>query len=208
MKGPNKPVIGLCGGIASGKSLVARILAELGAGIIASDQLNHEVLNQPDVRQQIRSWWGQDTYDTNGHCRRDKLAQIVFAKDEARRRLEALTHPRIAQLRQAQMQQFETDPNVTAIVIDSPLLFETGLDAMCDVVVFTDSDLCTRIDRVIASRGWDSTELERREKLQIPLDTKRKGSDYLVENNSDTDALRQQVDTIFRQIIAASHPTD
>ena len=73
-----KPVIGLAGGIASGKSLVADILAELGAGVIDADDLNHKVLHSDKVRRQIQKWWGQDMYDEAGLLNRQRLAGIVF----------------------------------------------------------------------------------------------------------------------------------
>lgn len=84
MKGA-KPVIGLAGGIASGKSLVARILADLGAVVIDSDLLNREVLKRPDVCEQIQTWWGEDTYNQDGSCNRRRIAEIVFDDPEQKK---------------------------------------------------------------------------------------------------------------------------
>jgi len=196
-----KPVIGLAGGIASGKSLVAHILSELGAAVIDSDRLNHEVLSRKDVREQIQSWWGFDTYDCNRRCDRSKLAKIVFANPGQKKILEDLTYPLIAQRRRQLMRQYELDPAAQAIVLDSPLLYEAGLDELCEVVIFVHSDEKARLERASRSRGWKENELQRREKLQIPVDTKRNKADYIVENNSGIDAIRLKIESIFRQIM-------
>jgi dephospho-CoA kinase len=199
VKGP-KPVIGLAGGIASGKSTIARIFESLGAGLIDSDAMNHEVLQREDVRLEIQSWWGQDTYDGQGACQRGRLAKIIFDDPDQRRKLEQLVHPLIEDLRVQTMEQYNRDERIGAIVIDSPLLFEANLDALCDVIVFSDVDNATRIDRACRSRGWSQEELRRRENIQISLDTKRQRSDYLLGNNSDIHSLRLQVERIYRSI--------
>lgn len=201
-----KPVIGLAGGISSGKSLVASLLAELGAGIIDSDSLNHEILARPDVREQLKSWWGSGIFDANGACDRRKLAKIVFDSETERRRLEGLTHPLIEQLRAGMMQRFESDPGITVIVLDSPLLFESGLDKLCDAVVFVEVDEDVRLERARDRRGWDPDEIRRREQFQLPLDIKRSRADYLVQNNSDIHALRRQVERVYQQIAFSARP--
>ncbi len=200
MKG-SKPVIGLAGGIASGKSLVAKMLSELGAGVIDADELNHEALHRDDVRRRIQSWWGQDIYDDTGRLKRHKLAEIVFRDEAKRRKLEGLTHPLVNELRQDMIRRFEADENIKAIVLDIPLLFEVGQDQLCDHVIFVEVDEAVRIRRVRRQRGWGKTELRRREKLQNPLDIKRDQSDHIVENNSDINTLRQRVANIYHQLI-------
>jgi len=198
-----KPIIGLAGGISSGKSLVARILGEMGAGVISSDELNHKVLQREDVRQHIQEWWGEDLYDAAGQPDRKKLAAIVFHDERQRRRLEGLTHPLIKRCRQEILEQYLADPNLKAVVLDIPLLFEVELDQLCDQVIFVEVEEERRIERARQHRGWESQELRRREKQQNPLDIKRRRSDYIVENNSDINTLRQQVEKIYRQLITS-----
>ncbi len=198
-----KPLVGVAGGIASGKSLVARLFGELGAGVISSDTLNHEVLLRPDVRRLIQSWWGADLYDPSGRPDRRRIADIVFSDPEQRRRLERLTHPLIDERRQELMQQLMADDRVPLIVLDVPLLFEVGQQELCDHVVFVEVTEQERIRRAQRDRGWDESELRRREKLQNPLDTKRNQSDYIVENNSDINTLRSRVADIYQQLITS-----
>ena len=88
------------------------------------------------------------------------------------------------------------------MVIDAPLLFEAGLDRECDAVVFVEAPLAVRQDRVRETRGWDAEELARREKVQLPLDEKRKRSDYEVVNIADADRLRSEARRILDQILA------
>ena len=197
-----KPVIGIAGGIASGKSLVADILAELGAGVIHADDLNHEVLHSDQVRRQIQKWWGQDTYDERGVLDRRRLAEIVFNDPAKRKRLEGLTHPRVNELRDQRRNEMETDGHTHAIVLDIPLLFEVGQDGLCDQVIFVEVDENARIQRASEQRGWDAAELRRRENLQTPLDIKRKRSDHIVENNSDINTLRERVASVYHQIVS------
>ena len=193
-----KPVIGLAGGIAAGKSLVARMLSDLGAGVIDADELNHQVLHRDEVRQQIQSRWGQDIYDQSGNLDRRILAEIVFADPAKRKELERLTHPLIDQLRRERTDELLADDRCTAIVLDVPLLFEVGQHKLCDCVLFVEVDERLRNQRAIAHRGWSESELCRREKTQESLDLKRQQSDHVVENNSDTDSLRRQVASFYQ----------
>ena len=197
-----KPVIGLAGGIASGKSLVADILAELGAGVIDADKLTHEVLHSEEVRRQIQKWWGPDTSDEAGLLDRRKLAEIVFNDPAKRKKLEGLTHPRVNELRDQRMNELKADERIHAIVLDIPLLFEVGQNALCDQVIFVEVDENARIQRASEQRGWDAAELRRRENLQTPLDIKRERSDHVVENNSDINTLRERVASVYHQIVS------
>ena len=197
-----KPVIGLAGGIASGKSLVADILAELGAGVINADDLNHKVLHSDEVRRQIQKWWGQDTYDEAGLLDRRRLADIVFNDPAKRKKLEVLTHPRVNELRDQRMNELEADERIHAIVLDIPLLFEVGQNALCDQVIFVEVDENARIQRASEQRGWDAAELRHRENLQTPLDIKRERSDHIVENKSDINTLRESVASVYHQIVS------
>ena len=98
--------------------------------------------------------------------------------------------------------RYDADAEVRAIVFDAPKLYEAGLGAACDAVIFVDADWQVRVNRVGASRGWDEAELRRREKLQFPLDQKRTNADYCVTNHSRIDELRSEVNRVFSSIVA------
>ncbi|MBI4580372.1 MAG: dephospho-CoA kinase [Planctomycetes bacterium] len=199
-----KPIIGLAGGIGSGKSTVAAVFGELGAGVISSDQLNHDELDSPEVLSELRMWWGDRILDAEGRAARDVIRGIVGSDPLARRRLEQLVHPRIAARRQAMMAEFLGNERIRAIVWDSPLLFEAGLDAKCDFVVFVESDVESRLARVGRERGWTREDLERFEKVQKPLDFKRERADYIVDNNSEMDVVRRRAEDVFSRILTAA----
>ncbi|MCL2329851.1 MAG: dephospho-CoA kinase [Phycisphaerae bacterium] len=208
-KGSNafvQPIIGLAGGIGSGKSTVARWFAELGAAVLASDEINREELNSPEVLTTLRQWWGDAVIDGQGMANRDAIRAIVREDEAARQRLERLMHPRIADRQRVLMQQWRKDPQIRAIIWDSPLLFEAGLAEKCDWIVFVDADGATRRERVERSRGWGPNDWDRLEKAQKPLDFKKERAHYIVDNNSDIDAVRRQVESIFSRILAASKP--
>ncbi len=197
-----KPIVGLAGGVGAGKSTVAQIMADLGGGVISSDQLSSIEINSPDVRDQIVRWWGQSMLQPDGTVDRKQVAALVFADPAQRHRLEALIHPRIAVRRADTMQELDSQPKIRFIVIDSPLLYETDLDLMCDAVVFIDADLEVRRERSEKLRGWPEGELSRREKSQQPLDMKRARADHICKNNSNQADLRKQVERIVTQILA------
>lgn len=197
-----KLVIGLAGGIGAGKSTVARVLADSGLGVIDSDRLNHEELGRPEVIETLVGWLGQELRGPEGGLRRDALAQLVFNDPRQRARVEALLHPRIARRRQELIEAFEADPKVRAIVLDSPLLFEAGLDRLCDKVIFVDAPTDQRAGRLAAGRGWSGEELARREKSQQPLDSKRASADYIIVNNSGLDDLRSKVERLLAELLA------
>lgn len=198
----HKPIIGIIGGIGSGKSFVASLFGELGAMVIRSDDLVHEVYRRPEVLQTLRDWWGSDVITAEGTLDRRAVASRVFTDDAQRKRLEALVHPLVDEERKKRVAVGENDPQVKAFVWDTPLLAETGLHARCDAVVFVDAPLATRIKRVEA-RGWSPAELERREKLQMSLDKKQRISQYVVVNSADAEAARSQVRQVFPRILKA-----
>lgn len=197
-----KPIIGVVGGIGSGKSFIARCFGELGACVIDSDALVHQVYTQPDVRQILKDWWGDAVFNADGSVNRRAIAARVFTDASALRRLEELVHPLVNQARDRLMQAAASDPAVTAFVWDTPLLLETGAQDRCDAVVFVDVPEEIRLQRV-AARGWDAGELRRREKLQMALDKKRLLSQYVVSNAADADSARLLVRNLFAQINAS-----
>ena len=198
-----KPIIGLAGGIGAGKSSVARILESLGAAVIDSDQQVRELYSDPHVMSVVRQWWGECVIGRDGCVDRQAVATIVFKAAAELERLERLLYPRLARGREEQIKVHQRDPSVRAIVLDSPKLYEVGLDKICDAVIFIDVDWTVRSKRVTASRGWDLAQLQQREKLLISLDRKRTMADHIVENHADTAALSGEIRRVFSSILAA-----
>ena len=196
-----KKIIGLVGGIGSGKSTVARVLVSLGCGLIDADDLSHRALDEPEVRQKLVEWWGPSVVDKDGTINRKAVGERVFADPAELKRLEELIHPRVIQERAALLAKYRADPGVTAIVDDTPLLMETGLDEDCDAIIFIEASWENRVRRVAAARGWTADELTRRQENQMPLDMKAKRADYVVENNASGADCESHVRRVLSQIL-------
>lgn len=196
------PVIGLVGGIGSGKSLVASQLRQLGCLVCDSDAMARDILRERRVRDQLIEWWGSGVVDRDGEIDRGRIASIVFSRPQERERLEALIHP-LVEARRAAL--FDQPPQGTkALVIDAPLLLEAGLGEKCDAIFFVDAPRESRLARVAATRGWTAEEVDRREAAQWPLDRKREAADTILRNDDDPASLRQEVARALEQVLAGT----
>lgn len=196
-----KPVIGLVGGIGAGKSTVARMLESLGCGVIDADALAQAALEQLQVKQRLRQWWGNEIIDATGGIDRAAVGRIVFDDPVALARLECLLHPKVLEGRQELHRRYQAQPTIRVIVEDCPLLLEKGLDSGCDVLILVRADWPSRSRRVKASRGWSAQDLARREKMQISLDTKADRADYVIDNDLGKADCLEQVRHVLSQIL-------
>ena len=197
-----RPIIGLAGGIGSGKSYAARVLREMGCAVIDSDAQVRAAYETDIVRGQLHAWWGDAVFAADGKVDRKAIARRVFESPLERERLERLLHPLVASARDREMRQAAEVGGVLAFVWDTPLLFEAGLNGACDAIVFIDAGLGDRLRRVAESRGWSEEELLRREKLQLPLDKKRDIADYVLKNVADPEEFRAKIGEMLSQILA------
>lgn len=200
-------VIGLTGGVGSGKSTVARMFAERGATVIDADAIVHE-LQAPGAPlvDEIAGAFGPDVLDADGALDRKALGDLVFRDPEARQRLNALVHPKVGaefarRLRAAQ------GAGATLVVLDIPLLFEgreagsggaSAMDFRATVLVWVPQEV--QIERQMARDGCTRTEAERRVHAQMPLDEKRELADHVIDNSEDLAETARQVDEIVRQV--------
>ncbi|MDP6479984.1 MAG: dephospho-CoA kinase [Phycisphaerales bacterium] len=192
------PVIGLAGGIGAGKSTVAERMKELDCMVIDADVIAHDVLDEPEVRRDLVEWFGEQIVGADGTIDRSRIGSIVFSNSADLERLEALVHPRVAAVCAARMA--EPDPDAIAIVLDAPLLFESGLDAYCDHIVFIDTPEHFRLERLRLRSGWDAAETARRASMQIGLDEKRIRSHHVLVNAGDSESLHQQVAELLKHL--------
>jgi dephospho-CoA kinase len=197
------PVIGIVGGIGSGKSTVGQALRELGCVVANSDDFARQALRDPTIRRQIVKWWGQAVLDpSTGEVDRSRIARIVFANPDERRRLETLTHPWIEAKRR---ELFDAAPPETpALVIDAPLLLEAGLDRECDLIIFVEAPADLRLRRVMDSRGWTQAQVRDREAAQMPLDAKRARADHVIVNTGDLATLHAATRGVLDKVVAGA----
>jgi dephospho-CoA kinase len=189
-------IIGLIGGVASGKSTVAKCLAELGAAVLDADAAGHEALRDPDVERAARVRWGDGIFGADGHIHRPALAAVVFGPEASAtaelKYLESLTHPLIRRRLREQISQLQADGKHSAAVLDAPVLLKAGWNELCDVVVFVDAPQAVREARA-RQRGWSAEEFARREAAQEPLPEKRALSDATIDNSGDLQDTRRRV---------------
>jgi|SRR5450432_858456 len=202
-----KPVIGIAGGIGSGKTFVANLFGELGCLVISADDQVRQAYKDFRVKQALKQWWGNLIFSPNGEVDRSAVARKVFSRHDDLKKLEQLLHPIISQARDQMMRAKANDPQVLAFIWDTPLLMETGLHEQCDAVVFVEVPIEERRKRVSEGRAWDVSELESREKLQMPLDKKQEISDYVISNTAGADQVRAQVREVLSRILAGMTPT-
>ncbi|MBL7220871.1 MAG: dephospho-CoA kinase [Phycisphaerae bacterium] len=202
---PIKPVIGIIGGIGSGKTTVADELSALGCAVVDADAIGHELLDDPGVLGELRQRWGDEIFTAEGKVDRGALAEIVFASRGELDALNGILHPRIGREMAGAVDSAVADTSVAAIVLDAALLLEAGWDELCSHVIFVDTPGDVRRSRVGEQRGWKQKNWESREKMQISLDIKRNRCDYCVDGSSSVSHLRQQVRKLYPRI---THPAD
>jgi dephospho-CoA kinase len=196
-------VIGIVGGVASGKSFVAEQFQRLGAEIIRADQIGHEVLAEVEVRETLRRRWGAAVLDEQGNVSRAAVAQIVFAPPPEgplqRAFLEQVTHPRIRRKVRRQVDMLTRQGTCPAVVLDVPLLLEAGWDDFCNRIVFVETALELRQQRAL-QRGWSEADFAAREAAQESLHEKRICADWVIDNSGSPDTTFAQVQNIWRSL--------
>lgn len=201
------PIIGIAGGIASGKSLVTEQLKGHGAAVISADEAAHKVLELEEVKQQARKRWGDAIFTPDGRIDRQAVGRIVFAAppDGPRERefLEQLTHPRIGEIIGQQLDELAARGGPAAIVLDVPLLFESGWNRICDTIIFVDAPRLLRQSRA-AARGWSGEEFDRRESTQQSPEAKRARADVVIDNSTSREAVAAQIDRFWQSLLGRS----
>ena len=194
-------LIGLTGGIGSGKTTVASRLKTLGARIVDADKIAREIVEpgEPALAELAEAFDG--VLNADGTLNRAELARQAFAAPEATEKLNSITHPRIRERTLERFAQARTD-GVPVLVYDMPLLIENGEYKKMDHVLVVDAEDEIRIDRLVNSRGLDEEDARRRIAAQISREERLAAADSVVDNSGTRDQLLQQVDTFWEQVVA------
>lgn len=187
--------LGLTGGVGMGKSTCAQLLQARGALVVDTDDLARCVVEpgQPALAE-VQSVFGPDIVDAGGRLNRDALAQRVFADPDARTRLEAILHPRIRALWQAQLETWRVEGRPLAVVV-IPLLFETQAETAFDRIVCVACSAATQRERLRA-RGWTDAQLQQRIAAQMAIEEKMLRSHHVIWTEGGMDVHAQQLDRI------------
>jgi len=191
-------VLGLTGGIGSGKSIVAEMFAQLGAEVIDADRLARDVVEpgQPAL-EEIVNTFGPDILLPDGRLNRVKLAVTIFADAVARQRLNAITHPPIHARMEKEVAARRQRSGV--LILDIPLLYENRRTDIVEKVIVVWVDPETQRQRLIERDGISLDEARLRIAAQMPLDDKRARADYVIDNRGDRENTRQQAEAIYRR---------
>lgn len=192
-------ILGLAGGIGSGKSTVAASFAELGCQVFDFDHRTAIVLQRPEIAETLVGWWGQGVRRADGSLDRSAIGAIVFKDKQQRERLQGLIHPLV--WRTASQARGGAPEGTPGIIFDAPLLYESGLDAECDEVVFVDTPEEARLIRVSESRGWSASELAQREASQDDLASKKGRCRFVIHNLGDKAGIGRQVGEVFAMMV-------
>ena len=190
-------VIGLTGGIGTGKSEIARLLQSLGAVVINADQVGHEAY-APDSESwhEVVNAFGKDILQPGGEIDRRKLGTIVFADPQQLAKLNGIMHPRMARMVEDRIQVLREE-EVQVVVVEAALLFEAGWDTLVDEVWVAESPVEVVIERLQARSGMDEEEVRKRIESQMGRSERMERADLVVDNSGDVDTLETTVKELW-----------
>lgn len=190
--------IGITGGIATGKSTISKMVAELGFTVIDADVVAREVV-EPGVNayRSIVEHFGKDILLENGAIDRKKLGEIVFHNEDKRKLLNSIVHPEVRKVMlEKRDQAFQRGEK--AVFLDIPLLYESGLTWMVDVVLVVYTDEKTQLQRLMKRNHFSKDEALARIRSQMPIEDKRKRADAVIDNRGPVEQSKQQLHTILK----------
>lgn len=191
-------IIGLTGGIGSGKSTVSNLFVARGAKLVDADAIAREVVavGSPTLAQVVADF-GEEILRPDGTLNREKLGNLVFQNPTLKKQLENILHPPIRQLIQSRMNEFETANPEGLVVVDIPLLFESQLESMFELVIVVYVPEDVQIIRLITREGWTEEVAKRRIATQMPIEDKRLRADIVIENQFSLEHTANQVDALM-----------
>ena len=197
-------IIGLTGGIASGKSTAARYLAELGAVVIDADKLGHQVYepNTPGHKAVVAAF-GDDILAEDGTINRRALGGKVFGKPEELKRLTDIAWPEIRRMGEAQIAAAKAEDAARPVIVEAAVLFEAGWDSMGDEVWVVIAEPAKAVARAVERDGFDESEVKKRLDAQLSNEERSARADVVIENDSSLEALTSQLDEHYQRITAA-----
>lgn len=196
-------ILGILGGIGSGKSTVTKMFAALGAQTLDADAIAHERIQQKEVKSTLLQWWGDEVLDAEGKVDRKKVAEKVFSDAAELVRLNSLIHPEVRRRIEEFIGKFkaENGDRKELLVLDVPLLASSTLRDFCDEIAFVNSDESLRQSRV-KLRGWSNQDLEQREASQVPENDKKNLAGFIINNSGSLDETRQQVENLYQDLVS------
>ena len=200
-------IIGLTGGIASGKSTVAKMFKELGAKIVDADELGHRViLPGKPAWKKVVNLFGPEILKDDLNIDREKLGKIVFNDPEGLKNLNAITHPEIIKLIAKEIKEAKKrsspEEKEEILIVDAALIYEAKIDNLMDKVIVVYTEKEEQLRRLGQKSNLSKEEALKRIKSQIPLKEKIKRADYVIDNSNSLDQTRKQVEKVWKKLVS------
>ncbi len=194
-------IVGLTGGIASGKSEAARMLGDMGARCVDADAISRRLTGEPgETLDMIRAEFGDGVFDENGALIRSKLADIVFSDPARRKALDALTHPLIQKTMLDEVEQADK-AGEKIVFLNVSLLFETGMDALCDETWLISCDEDVQLERLMERDSMDEDQAKARIASQMSLEDKTRRATVVIDNRGQLDRLYAQLSNQYQALV-------
>ena len=195
-------VIGVAGGIASGKSTVARVFERLGARVLDADAIGHDLLRTDRLRSAIGETFGEDVLTEEGEVDRQALGRVVFGDEGARQRLNRLVRPAIRAEIRRRTGEMRGEGYDGVVVVDAPLLVDTGPTDLADKVILVTAPASTRKERIILRSGLTGREAEQRIAAQVSDAKQARWADFVLENNGTEEELAEEAEALWKRILS------
>ncbi len=194
-------LIGLTGPTGSGKTMVCSYFEKHGFGIVDADRIAHEALKDTDCIRALTDAFTKDILNEDGSINRAKTARAAFANPESTKKLNAITHPVILRLSEAEFERLYKE-GFERIIFDAPTLFESGADKMCHKIIAVTASLKVRLTRLLTrDQNRTKEEILSRINAQKPDEYYKERADFVIENSGDTKGLENQINTIIRELL-------
>lgn len=192
--------LGVTGGLGSGKSTACKFLADKGAYIFDADQIAKQLMeSDPDIRTEVVAAFGSDLYQ-NGKLDTRKLAQRAFISEIEQRQLNDIVHPRVVEYFQQESEKLRDQYDL--VVMDAPLIFESGFDSRLDHTLLIYTKYKIRLERAIRRGNLSREDILRRIDLQMPEEDKRELAEFVIENNGTDEQLKVAVEELYDRLTA------
>ena len=193
-------IIGIVGGVASGKSTITVLLEELGAVTIDVDKLAHHLLRQEEVHRHAKARWGKEVFLQNGEIDRRRVGQIVFSDDSGKelKYWETFLFPRIEAALEQELDVLRTQ-GTTVVVVDAAVLLKAKWDHLCDTIVYVHATEEQRLARA-RRRGWSDENFHAREFSQTSVDMKRTRADYIIDNSGTLNETKAETKQFWQRL--------
>lgn len=194
-------IIGLTGGIGSGKSTVCQLFTELGAEVIDADRLAREITNSDQqILDTIREVFGENNFHPDGRLNRAQLGRLVFGNKTALEKLNQIIHPAVIRTIQEKITQFRVEKPKKILIVESAILFESHMENLFDLIIVVDADISTVIKRLKNRDHLTDQDIKKRLKSQMPANEKKARAHFTIQNNGDLPMLKTHVEEILRKI--------